>query len=46
MAGEGRSETAVEYRRVDAPGEIPQFGQRVLGVLVGRPGQGQGAVVA
>jgi hypothetical protein len=31
---------------VDAAGEIPQFGQGVLGVLVGRADQGESAVVA
>ena len=42
----GRAEAAVEHRRVDAAGEVPQLGQRVLGVLVGRADQVEGAVIA
>ena len=41
-----RPEAAVEHRRVNAAGEIPQLGQGVLGVLVGRAGQREGAVIA
>ena len=42
--GQRRAQAAVEHRRVNAPGQVAQLGQGLLGVLVGRADQHPGPV--